>query len=75
MPCLCTYAGRCPARHYLQKLVGQLFVAGGQQGDAAAPRDWTKIITHRLPLSQGVEGYRLFDSKADGCVKVVLDCR
>jgi S-(hydroxymethyl)glutathione dehydrogenase/alcohol dehydrogenase len=35
---------------------------------------WTRIITHRLPLSDGVRGYQLFDTKAEGCIKVVLDC-
>ena len=36
--------------------------------------DLTPIITHRLPLSQIVEGYRLFDKKLDGCVKVAMHC-
>lgn len=35
---------------------------------------WTRVITHRLGLSQGVQGYKLFDEKLDGCIKVVLDC-
>lgn len=30
------------------------------------------IITHRLPLSQAAEGYRMFDQKEDDCRKVVL---
>jgi threonine dehydrogenase-like Zn-dependent dehydrogenase len=34
---------------------------------------FTDIITHKLPLSQGVEAYRMFDKKLDGCIKVVLD--
>ena len=41
---------------------------------AAKTRDWTRIITHRLPLSEGVRGYEMFDKKLDGCVKVVLKC-
>lgn len=38
-------------------------------------RKWpfADIITHRLPLSQGVEAYRMFDQKRDGCIKVVLE--
>ncbi|MFQ5710002.1 MAG: hypothetical protein ACE5HO_21310 [bacterium] len=32
----------------------------------------TAIITHCLPLSQGVEGYRIFDRKLQGCTKVVV---
>lgn len=31
-----------------------------------------EIVTHRLPLMQAAEGYRLFDEKRDGCRKVVL---
>lgn len=30
------------------------------------------IITHSLPLSEVSQGYKLFDEKADDCVKVVL---
>ncbi len=33
------------------------------------PRD---IITHRLPLEEVAEGYHLFSSKLDDCIKVVL---
>lgn len=31
-----------------------------------------EIITHRLNLSEGPDGYRIFDQKLDGCIKVVL---
>jgi threonine dehydrogenase-like Zn-dependent dehydrogenase len=56
--------GRCPARHYMEKLL-----------PLVQEKQWpfTDIITHRLPLSQGVEAYRMFDKKLDGCIKVVLD--
>lgn len=30
------------------------------------------MITHQLPLSKAAEGYKLFNDKQDGCVKVVL---
>lgn len=30
------------------------------------------IITHRLPLSQAAEGYKLFDKKLEDCRKVIL---
>ena len=30
------------------------------------------LATHRLPLEEAAEGYRMFREKADGCVKVVL---
>jgi threonine dehydrogenase-like Zn-dependent dehydrogenase len=55
--------GRCPARHYMSKLVPLL---GNQQIDLSA------IISHRLPLAQGVEGYRIFDQKLDKSLKIIL---
>jgi S-(hydroxymethyl)glutathione dehydrogenase / alcohol dehydrogenase len=30
------------------------------------------IVTHRLPLEQAEHGYDIFDTKTDGCIKVVL---
>jgi S-(hydroxymethyl)glutathione dehydrogenase/alcohol dehydrogenase len=30
------------------------------------------LFTHRLPLDQAPEGYRIFDAKAEGCIKVAL---
>jgi threonine dehydrogenase-like Zn-dependent dehydrogenase len=30
------------------------------------------IISHRLPLEQAADGYKIFDEKIDGCLKVVL---
>ena len=32
----------------------------------------TSIITHRIPLEEGAEAYRIFDGKLDGCIKIVL---
>jgi threonine dehydrogenase-like Zn-dependent dehydrogenase len=31
------------------------------------------VVTHRLPLSQAVEGYKMFRFRQDECVKIVLD--
>jgi 2-desacetyl-2-hydroxyethyl bacteriochlorophyllide A dehydrogenase len=31
------------------------------------------LFTHRLPLSEGAEGYRLFDAREDGVLKVLFD--
>ena len=31
-----------------------------------------EIISHRLPLSQAAEGYKMFDKKEDDCRKVIL---
>ncbi len=55
--------GRCPARHYMERLVPIV---------QEKRYDVTSVITHRIKLSEGVQGYRTFDSKADGCMKVVM---
>lgn len=34
--------------------------------------DPSDIITHRLPLNKAEYGYEVFDTKTDGCIKVVL---
>ena len=34
--------------------------------------DPTELITHRLPLSEGVRGYEIFASRSDGVLKVAL---
>ena len=33
----------------------------------------SELISHRLPLSDGVEGYRMFAAREEGCTKVVLE--
>ena len=35
--------------------------------------DPTSIITHRLPLAEGPNGYTMFDRKQDGCIKIILE--
>ena len=55
--------GRCSARHYMERLLPLVL-------QDAFPL--TSLISHRLPLSEGVKGYRIFDKKLDGCTKVVL---
>ena len=37
--------------------------------------DTTPLITHRFPLSRIMEGYRLFESRADGVIKVAVECQ
>ena len=32
-----------------------------------------EVFTHRMGLSQAAEAYRLFDSREDGVLKVLLD--
>lgn len=34
--------------------------------------DTTPLITHRYPLTQIEEAYRLFDHKADGVIKIAI---
>jgi len=55
--------GRCPVRHYMERL---LPVALRRQAELAT------LFTHHLPLGQAAEGYRVFDAKQDGCIKVTL---
>lgn len=31
-----------------------------------------QVITHQMPLSKAAEGYKIFNEKQEGCVKVVL---
>ena len=40
---------------------------------AAKRWPFSRIITHRLPLRDGVDAYRRFEAREDGVVKVVLD--
>jgi threonine dehydrogenase-like Zn-dependent dehydrogenase len=56
--------GRCPARAMIDELVP--FVQSKKA-------DVTSIITHRMKLSDGVEGYDIFANKKDNCLKVVLE--
>jgi threonine dehydrogenase-like Zn-dependent dehydrogenase len=55
--------GRCPVRHYMERL---LPIALRRETELAA------LFTHRIPLDQSPEGYRIFDTKAEGCIKVAL---
>lgn len=56
--------GRCPVRHYIPKLLPMAL---------EGKWDLSKIISHQLPLRSGLEAYRLFDEKKDGCTKAVLN--
>lgn len=55
--------GQTHVQKYLPKLMAHI-----QNGDL----DPTFLITHRLPLEQAPEAYKIFKEKKDGCVKVVL---
>ena len=56
--------GRCSARHYMEKLLPTV---------QSKKYDITAIISHRLPLADGVRGYEIFDKKLENCIKVVLE--
>lgn len=55
--------GRCPARHYMTKLTDKL---------TTFDAEISSVITHEFDLAEGVEAYRIFDKKEDGCIKSVL---
>ena len=55
--------GRCPARAYMDRLAPRI-----REHDPGI----TKVISHRLPLADGPDAYRMFDEKLDGCTKVIL---
>ena len=56
-------AGRCPARHYAERL---LEVVRRRSDELAT------IVSHPMPLSEGVRGYEMFAARSAGCTKVVL---
>ena len=55
--------GQCHVHRYMKPLLERI-----QKGEI----DPTFVITHRLPLSQAAEGYKMFNDKLDHCEKVVL---
>ena len=56
-------AGRCPARHYLPSSLEMARRESELMGT---------LISHRLPLSEGVGAYRSFAAREEGWAKVVL---
>lgn len=80
-------AGRCPARRVAGELLEELFGGGGggggeeDGGNGARKREGQeqliakalRVFTHRMPMSEGAEGYEMFAARRDGCVKVALD--
>lgn len=55
--------GQAPVIPYMPKLYNLL------KEKKVDPSD---IITHRLPLDEAEHGYHVFDTKTEGCIKVVL---
>ena len=57
--------GRCPARHYMSKLLPQLL---------ADPLDLSWCITHRYSINDAEQAYETFANRKNGCVKAILEC-
>lgn len=55
--------GQCPVPHLMPKLYDMII---------EEKFDPTEIITHKVPLEQAAEAYKMFDEKKDGSVKFVL---
>jgi threonine dehydrogenase-like Zn-dependent dehydrogenase len=55
--------GQCHVHRYMKPLLERI-----QKGEI----DPTFIITHRLPLDQAAEGYKIFNGKLENCEKIVL---
>jgi threonine dehydrogenase-like Zn-dependent dehydrogenase len=58
--------GQTHVHRYMQPLLERI------QGNGAAGFDPTYIISHRVPLEQAADAYRIFHRKEDDCTKVVL---
>lgn len=56
-------SGRCPARYYMDKLV---------QTVQNSKYPLHRIISHHMPLSEGVSAYNIFDKKLDHSMKIIL---
>ncbi|MEU2347951.1 zinc-dependent alcohol dehydrogenase [Modestobacter sp. NPDC049651] len=55
--------GQCHVQRYMRPLLERI-----ERGEI----DPTRVITHRLPLSETPHGYDLFKNKREGCEKVVV---
>ena len=55
--------GQCHVHRYMNPLLERI-----QKGDI----DPTFVITHRMPLEQAAQGYKIFHNKEDNCEKIVL---
>lgn len=55
--------GQAPVIHYMPHMYELVAQGKVDPGD---------VITHVLPLEDATHGYELFDSRSDGCIKVIL---
>ena len=58
--------GRCPAKHYMDKLTQTVI-------DGQVKLDF--MITHRFRPSQCVEAYDIFSHQKDGCMKAIFEMK
>ncbi len=56
-------AGRCSARRFVEPGLSLL---------ASRRRPFEEVVSHQLPLDEGVEAYRRFAAREPGCSKIVL---
>jgi threonine dehydrogenase-like Zn-dependent dehydrogenase len=56
-------SGQCHVHRYMRPLLERI-----QRGEI----DPSFVITHRMPLDQAPEGFKIFRDKQDECIKVVL---
>jgi len=56
--------GQCHVHRYVPELLDRI-----RKGEI----DPSFVVTHRIPLSQAAEAYKLFRFHQDECIKVVLD--
>ncbi len=57
--------GQCNVRRWIDDLLPLV-------EDSRDPLGLDDLVTHRVPLEQAPEAYRMFQQKKDGCIKVVL---
>ena len=55
--------GQAPVIHYMPHMYDMV---------ASGKIDPSDVITHVIPLAEAKRGYEAFDTKTDGCIKVVL---
>ena len=56
-------SGQAPVIHYMPQMYDLITSGNVDPGD---------IITHLIPLKDAKQGYEVFDTKTDNCIKVIL---
>lgn len=55
--------GQAPVIHYMPHMYELIATGAVDPGD---------VVTHVLPLAEAKQGYEVFDTKSDNCIKVIL---